>query len=79
MTEIGEKGVNLSGGQKQRLSLARAIYADADIYFLDDPLSALDAHVGSSVFRDCICEHLKTKTVVLVMNQVSDELGPPQY
>jgi ABC-type multidrug transport system fused ATPase/permease subunit len=70
MTEIGEKGVNLSGGQKQRLSLARAIYADADVYFLDDPLSALDAHVGAGVFRDCICEHLKEKTVVLVMNQV---------
>jgi ABC-type taurine transport system ATPase subunit len=44
-TEIGEKGVNLSGGQKQRVSLARAVYADADVYILDDPLSALDTQV----------------------------------
>lgn len=45
-TEIGEKGINLSGGQKQRVSIARAAYADADVYILDDPLSAVDAHVG---------------------------------
>lgn len=45
-TEIGEKGINLSGGQKQRVSLARAVYNDADCYFLDDPLSAVDSHVG---------------------------------
>ncbi|CAN0423120.1 unnamed protein product, partial [Laminaria digitata] len=45
-TEIGEKGINLSGGQKQRVSLARAAYADADVYILDDPLSAVDSHVG---------------------------------
>lgn len=43
-TEIGEKGINLSGGQKQRVSLARAVYQDADVYFLDDPLSAVDSH-----------------------------------
>ena len=49
-TEIGEKGINLSGGQKQRVSLARSIYSDADIYLLDDPLSAVDAHVGKSIF-----------------------------
>ncbi len=48
LTEIGEKGINLSGGQKQRVSMARACYADADIYFLDDPISALDANVGKS-------------------------------
>ena len=45
MTEIGEQGINLSGGQKQRLSLARALYSDADLFLLDDPLSALDAEV----------------------------------
>ena len=49
-TEIGEKGINLSGGQKQRISLARSVYANADIYLLDDPLSAVDAHVGKSIF-----------------------------
>lgn len=46
MTEIGEKGINLSGGQKQRVSIARAAYADADVYIMDDPLSAVDAHVA---------------------------------
>ena len=45
-TEIGEHGVNLSGGQKQRMAIARACYADADLYLLDDPLSAVDAHVA---------------------------------
>ena len=44
-TEMGERGINLSGGQKQRISIARAVYADADVYFFDDPLSALDAKV----------------------------------
>ena len=53
-TEIGDKGINLSGGQKQRISLARALYSDADIYVLDDPLSAVDAHVGKSIFENVI-------------------------
>ena len=53
-TEIGEKGINLSGGQKQRVSLARAIYSNADVYLLDDPLSAVDAHVGKSIFDKAI-------------------------
>lgn len=53
-TEIGEKGINLSGGQKQRVSLARSIYANADIYLLDDPLSAVDAHVGRHIFDSVI-------------------------
>jgi ABC-type multidrug transport system fused ATPase/permease subunit len=53
-TEIGERGINLSGGQKQRISIARAMYNDADIYVFDDPLSALDAHVGKHVFEECM-------------------------
>jgi ABC-type multidrug transport system fused ATPase/permease subunit len=53
-TEIGEKGINLSGGQKQRISLARAVYSNADIYFLDDPLSAVDSHVGKDIFDNVI-------------------------
>ncbi len=53
-TEIGEKGINLSGGQKQRVSLARAVYADADIYMLDDPLSAVDSHAGKHIFDKVI-------------------------
>ncbi|KAI7743910.1 hypothetical protein M8C21_032021, partial [Ambrosia artemisiifolia] len=46
LTEIGERGVNISGGQKQRVSMARAVYSNSDVYVFDDPLSALDAHVG---------------------------------
>jgi ATP-binding cassette, subfamily C (CFTR/MRP), member 1 len=53
-TEIGEKGINLSGGQKQRVSLARAVYYDADVYFLDDPLSAVDSHVGKHIFDNVL-------------------------
>ena len=48
------QGVNLSGGQKQRVSLARAVYFDADIYLLDDPLSAVDSHVGKHIFQQVI-------------------------
>ncbi|KAJ3362294.1 hypothetical protein HDU91_003500 [Kappamyces sp. JEL0680] len=50
MTEIGERGINLSGGQKQRVSIARAVYARADVYLFDDALSAVDAHVGRHIF-----------------------------
>ena len=49
-TEIGERGINLSGGQKQRVSIARAVYSEADLYIFDDPLSAVDAHVGREIF-----------------------------
>ena len=69
-TEIGERGVNISGGQKQRVSIARAVYADADVYILDDPLSALDAHVARQVFDTCLHQELKHKTCVLVTNQL---------
>ncbi|XP_049784177.1 ATP-binding cassette sub-family C member 5-like isoform X5 [Schistocerca cancellata] len=69
-TEIGERGINLSGGQKQRVALARALYSNRDIYFLDDPLSAVDAHVGAHIFEKCILTALKDKTVLLVTHQV---------
>ncbi|KYR03153.1 ABC transporter C family protein [Tieghemostelium lacteum] len=72
-TEIGEKGINLSGGQKQRVSLARSVYNDADIYLFDDPLSAVDAHVGKSIFKDVISNQtglLKDKTRILVTHAV---------
>ncbi|XP_071961483.1 ATP-binding cassette sub-family C member 9-like [Antedon mediterranea] len=71
-TEIGEKGINLSGGQKQRISVARTVYTDAHVIILDDPLSALDVHVGSQLFNDGIQGLLieRGKTVVLVTHQV---------
>ncbi|XP_021727236.1 ABC transporter C family member 10-like [Chenopodium quinoa] len=70
MTEIGERGVNLSGGQKQRIQLARALYQDADIYLLDDPFSAVDAHTATSLFSEYIMESLSGKTVLLVTHQI---------
>ena len=54
LTEVGEKGITLSGGQKQRVSLARAVYQDSDVYLLDDPLSAVDAHVGRHIFDNVV-------------------------
>ncbi|KAA6391870.1 MAG: putative Multidrug resistance-associated protein, partial [Streblomastix strix] len=69
-TAIGEKGVNLSGGQKARIQLARAVYSDRDIYILDDPLSAVDAHVGKILFEKCIEGQLKGKTRMLMTNQL---------
>ena len=71
LTEIGERGVNLSGGQKQRVSLARAIYDEADIYIIDDCLSALDAHVGRNVFYNVLKGELKGKTIVFVTHALS--------
>ncbi|XP_030806740.1 LOW QUALITY PROTEIN: canalicular multispecific organic anion transporter 1 [Camarhynchus parvulus] len=72
-TEIGEKGINLSGGQKQRVSLARAVYSDADIYILDDPLSAVDAHVGKYLFEHVLGPKglLQNKTRILVTHSIS--------
>jgi len=68
-TEIGEKGVNLSGGQKARVSLARALYKNSDIYLFDDPLSAVDAHVGNYILKECFMGYLKEKTRVLVTHK----------
>ncbi|KAK8322201.1 hypothetical protein V6Z12_A12G151600 [Gossypium hirsutum] len=69
-TEIGERGINLSGGQKQRVQLARAVYQDCDIYLLDDVFSAVDAHTGSNIFKECVRGVLKEKTILLVTHQV---------
>ncbi|XP_054155851.1 ATP-binding cassette sub-family C member 2-like [Oppia nitens] len=72
-TVIGEKGVNLSGGQKQRVSLARAVYSGADLYLLDDPLSAVDSHVGKHIVSKVLDSRtgiLSNKTRLLVTNQL---------
>ncbi|XP_067207174.1 multidrug resistance-associated protein 1 isoform X3 [Linepithema humile] len=72
-TEIGEKGINLSGGQKQRVALARAVYNDSENYFLDDPLSAVDSHVGKHIFENVIGPNgiLKKKTRILVTHGIT--------
>jgi ATP-binding cassette subfamily C (CFTR/MRP) protein 1 len=71
-TEVGEKGISLSGGQKARLALARAVYARADVYFLDDPLSAVDQHVGRHLIDQVLGPQglLKSKTRVLATNAI---------
>uniref|UniRef100_A0A673LV24 Multidrug resistance-associated protein 4-like n=1 Tax=Sinocyclocheilus rhinocerous TaxID=307959 RepID=A0A673LV24_9TELE len=70
LTVIGDRGATLSGGQKARVNLARAVYQDADIYLLDDPLSAVDAEVGRHLFEQCICGILKEKPTILVTHQL---------
>ncbi|KAF9079159.1 hypothetical protein BGX23_004894, partial [Mortierella sp. AD031] len=64
-------GINLSGGQKQRISIARAVYANADVYILDDPLSAVDAHVDHHIFKHALTTILANKTRILVTNGVN--------
>ncbi|RHN38804.1 putative xenobiotic-transporting ATPase [Medicago truncatula] len=70
LTEIGERGINMSGGQKQRIQIARAVYQDADIYLFDDPFSAVDAHTGTHLFKECLLGILKEKTILFVTHQV---------
>ncbi|CAG2063299.1 unnamed protein product, partial [Timema podura] len=67
------QGINMSGGQKQRVSLARAVYSDANIYFLDDPLSAVDSHVGKHIFEEVIgpAGLLRKKTRILVTHSIT--------
>lgn len=69
-TVVGERGASLSGGQKARIGLARACYRKAAIYLLDDPLSAVDAHVSKHLFEQCLRDFLKEKTVILVTHQL---------
>lgn len=68
--EIGERGINLSGGQRQRVSVARALYAYSEVVILDDPLSALDAHVGSKLFEEGIKQYLSDRTVILITHHL---------
>ena len=70
MTEIGERGITISGGQKQRLNIARAIYFNTDVVLMDDPLSAVDAHVGRHIMDYAICGLLKGKARVLATHQL---------
>ncbi|XP_043486989.1 probable multidrug resistance-associated protein lethal(2)03659 [Polistes fuscatus] len=70
MSFVGEKGVMLSGGQKARINLARAVYKQADIYLLDDPLSAVDAKVARHIFTKCISEYLRGTTRILATHQL---------
>ncbi|SPP86205.1 probable multidrug resistance-associated protein lethal(2)03659 isoform X4 [Drosophila guanche] len=69
-TIVGERGTSLSGGQRARISLARAVYRKADVYLLDDPLSAVDTHVGRHLFDECMRGFLRHKLVVLVTHQL---------
>ncbi|XP_046852739.1 ATP-binding cassette subfamily C member 4-like isoform X2 [Xenia sp. Carnegie-2017] len=69
-TLVGDRGINLSGGQKSRINLARAVYLDADIYLIDDPLSAVDPHVARHIFDECIRGTLRPKVCVLVSHQL---------
>nr|CAD7590287.1 unnamed protein product [Timema genevievae] len=69
-TLVGERGVSLSGGQRARINLARAVYRDADIYLLDDPLSAVDTHVGRHLFEECVDTYLTKKIRILVTHQL---------
>lgn len=70
LTEIAQRGLNMSGGQKQRIQLARAVYYNADVYLLDDPFSAVDAHTAATLLKDCVMGALEHKTVVLVTHRV---------
>ncbi|XP_071872524.1 ATP-binding cassette sub-family C member 4 isoform X1 [Bombus fervidus] len=69
-TVVGERGSSLSGGQKARINLARSLYRQADIYLLDDPLSAVDTHVSKHLFEECIQRYLAGKTRILATHQL---------
>ncbi|XP_063223820.1 ATP-binding cassette sub-family C member 4-like isoform X2 [Bacillus rossius redtenbacheri] len=69
-TRVGERGCSQSGGQKARINLARAAYSDAEVFLLDDPLSAVDPHVARHLFHECILSLLEGKTRLLVTHQI---------
>ncbi|KAF8018550.1 hypothetical protein BT93_H3434 [Corymbia citriodora subsp. variegata] len=70
LTAIGERGMNLSGGQKQRIQLARAVYSESDVCFLDDPFSAVDAHTRTHLYKKCLMQMLSRKTVIYSTHQL---------
>ncbi|KAF9956927.1 hypothetical protein BGZ72_002340 [Mortierella alpina] len=70
LTELGERGVNLSGGQKARLSLARSVYFQAGMVIMDDPLSAVDAHVGKRLWEDCMLNEMRDRTRIIATHQL---------
>lgn len=70
LTHVGDRGVTLSGGQRARVNLARAVYRQADLYLFDDPLSAVDTHVGQHLFQNCILGYLKGNTRILATHQI---------
>ncbi|XP_077229019.1 putative ABC transporter C family member 15 isoform X2 [Tasmannia lanceolata] len=70
LSVVGERGMNLSGGQKQRIQIARAIYSDSDVYLLDDPFSAVDAHTGAHLYKECLMRLLADKTVIYITHQL---------
>ncbi|CAN1254225.1 ABC transporter C family member 6 [Linum perenne] len=78
-TEIGERGVNLSGGQKQRIQLARALYQDADVYLLDDPFSAVDAHTATNLFNEYVMGALSGKTSLILLMSSGEILNTGTY
>ena len=67
---MGEKGITLSGGQKARMALARALYADSDIFIFDDPISVVDATAAPEIYTKCLLGLKSTKTVILVTHQI---------
>ena len=66
--EIGDRGINVSGGQKARISIARCCYSDSDVVVMDDPIAAVDSHVGKALFNKCISKYMKGRTRILVTN-----------
>ena len=69
-TEINSTSSNVSGGQKARISLARALYKEADIYLIDDPFASIDNKVGTEIFKEVFCSFLKDKTRILITNEM---------
>ena len=68
MTQVSDNGDNLSGGQKARINIARAVYNDADIYILDDPISSVDPIVFNKIYNDVLLDYLKDKTRIVFQN-----------